>query len=76
MANYEKIIKELDGADLFLRNRANAKPALLTKYDIELLLDIAKTCDDAARTIERLKYDLEFRERQIENLIDAMIREG
>lgn len=54
MADYEKIIKLLDGADLFLRNRANAKPAPLNEYDIEIMLDIAKVCDEAARIIENL----------------------
>lgn len=54
MTDYEKIIKELDGADLFLRNRVGAKPAPLNEYDIEALLDIAKICDEAARLIEDL----------------------
>ena len=54
MTDYEKIIKELDGADLFLRNRVDAKPALLNEYDVEALLDIAKVCDEAARVIEDL----------------------
>ena len=75
MAYYEKIIKELDGADVFLRDRANGKSAPLNDYDIEVLLDIADICNDAARSIEKLKYNLEFREKQIENLIEAMIRE-
>ena len=54
MADYEKIIKLLDGADLFLRNRANSEPAPLNEYDIESMLDIAKVCDEAARIIEDL----------------------
>ena len=54
MTDYEKIIKELDGADLFLRNRANSEPAPLNEYDIEALLDIAKVCDESARIIEKL----------------------
>ena len=54
MADYEKIIKLLDGADLFLRDRANAEPAHLNEYDIDSLLDIAQVCDDAARIIEKL----------------------
>ena len=54
MTDYEKIIKELDGADLFLRNRANSEPAPLNEYDIEALHDIAKICDEAARLIEDL----------------------
>ena len=54
MTDYEKIINELDGADLFLRNRVDAKPALLNEYDVEALLDIAKVCDEAAKLIEDL----------------------
>ena len=54
MADYEKVIKLLDGADLFLRNRANSEPAPLNEYDIESMLDIAKVCDEAARIIENL----------------------
>ena len=54
MADYEKVIKLLDGADLFLRNRANSEPAPLNEYDIESMLDIAKLCDEAARIIESL----------------------
>lgn len=54
MADYEKVIKLLDGADLFLRNRANSEPAPLNEYDIESMLDIAKVCDEAARIIEDL----------------------
>lgn len=49
----EKLIKSLDGADVFLRGRANAKPAPLTYYDVEILLDIAKICDEAARSLEK-----------------------
>lgn len=49
----ERLIKQLDDADLFLRNRANAKPDPLNKYDIAILKDIAETCDKAARALER-----------------------
>ena len=49
----ERLIELLDGADLFLRNRINSKPAPLNEYDIEQLKDIAKVCDEAARTLER-----------------------
>jgi hypothetical protein len=49
----EKLIKELDGADLFLRNRVNAKPAPLNEWDKVTMLDIAKTADEAARMLER-----------------------
>jgi hypothetical protein len=48
-----KLVKLLDGADLFLRNRANAKPDPLNEFDIGVMLDIAKVCDDAARMLER-----------------------
>ena len=48
-----KLIKELDAADVFLRNRANAKPAPLNEYDVETMIDIAKVCDEAARALER-----------------------
>ena len=54
MSDYEKIIKLLDGATLFLQDRANAEPAHLNEYDIDSLLDIAQVCDDAARKIEKL----------------------
>lgn len=49
----DRLIKQLDDADLFLRNRANAKPDPLNKYDIAILKDIAETCDKAARALER-----------------------
>ena len=50
----ERLIERLDGADLFLRNRVNAKPLNpLNKYDIENFKDIAKVCDEAARTLEK-----------------------
>jgi len=53
MIDTKKLISELDDADLFLRNRAKAAPAPLNDYDIMLLQDIAKTCDEAARTLEK-----------------------
>ncbi len=49
----DRLIKLLDGADLFLRNRANSEPAPLNEYDIETLKDIANVCDEAARTLEK-----------------------
>lgn len=49
----DRLIELLDGAGLFLRNRANAKPAPLNKYDIENLKDIANVCDEAARILEK-----------------------
>ena len=53
MSEKEKLVELLDGAELFLRNRANADPAPLNKYDIECLKDIANVCDEAARRLER-----------------------
>lgn len=50
---HNRMIKNLDSADLFLRNRANAAPAPLNEYDIEAMLDIANVCNDAARDLER-----------------------
>ena len=47
------MIKDLDGADVFLHNRANSLKAPLNEYDIEEMLDIAKICDKAARTLEK-----------------------
>ena len=47
------LIKELDSSDLFLRNRSKCIPAPLNEYDIELMQDAAKTCDRAARTLEK-----------------------
>ena len=56
----EQIIEALDSADLFLRNRANAKPAQLNKYDIAELLDIANVCVNALDLIKRLKAKSEL----------------
>mgnify|MGYP003296079835 CR=1 FL=1 len=53
MSKRNKLITGLDSADLFLRNRAKAKPTPLNEYDIEALLDIAKICDEAARLLEK-----------------------
>ena len=49
----KEIIKALDGADVFLRNRANSEPAQLNEYDIEAFIDIANVCDEAANLINR-----------------------
>ena len=54
-----QIIRALNSADLFLRNRANAKPAPLNKYDISELLDIANVCVNALDLIKRLKAENE-----------------
>ena len=47
------IANALDDADLFLRDRANSSPTPLNEYDIAIMLDIAKVCDEAARMLER-----------------------
>ena len=60
----EQIIKALNSADLFLRNRANAKPAPLNKYDIAELLDIANVCVNTLDLIKRLKAENERLEAQ------------
>ncbi len=62
-----EIIKALDSADLFLRDRANSKPAPLNEYDIEILLDIAKACNDAFDLINRTKArEIHYR-RKVQN---------
>ena len=53
MTDKENLIRELDSADLFLRNRAECASAPLDEYDIMLLQDAAKACDEAA--IEKKK---------------------
>lgn len=53
MINKEELIKDLDQADLFLRNRSNALPQPLNEFDIVLLQDAAKACNEAARILEK-----------------------
>lgn len=48
----DRLIKELDSADLYLRDRALSDDAPLNEYDVEAMLDIAKICDEAARCLE------------------------
>ena len=60
------IIKALDGADVFLRNRANSEPAQLNEYDIEAFIDIANVCDEAANLINRQKAEIERLNKQLE----------
>ena len=55
----KEIKKALDSADLFLRNRANSKPAPLNEYDIDELLNIANVCNDAYDYINRLEVENE-----------------
>lgn len=57
--NANEVIQRLDGADLFLRNRANAAPALLNEYDVCLMLDAAVACNEAAALIDRQKAQIE-----------------
>jgi hypothetical protein len=56
MVDTEKLIRELDSADLFLRNRAKCAPAPLNEYDIMLIQDAAKACDEAARLLEKSAF--------------------
>lgn len=56
MVDLEKLISELDSADLFLRNRSKAPSAPLNKYDVMLLQDAAKACDEAARLLEKSTF--------------------
>ena len=49
------LIKKLDGAELFLRNRAKAKPAPLTEYDVLILMDISNLICEAIRELEKLQ---------------------
>ena len=51
----QEIIAKLNGADVFLRDRADCIPAPLNEYDVLILKDIANTCDEAVTLIERLQ---------------------
>ena len=53
------IKKALDGADVFLRDRANSKPAPLNEYDKAIMFDIAKTCDEAVKLISHYESEIE-----------------
>lgn len=59
MNDSERIVSLLDGADAFLRNRVISEPLLLNEYDIEVLLDIARVCDEAANLIIRQNEQLD-----------------
>lgn len=54
MMEREKLIRELDEADLFLRNLINAEPAPLNNYDKDILLKVARAADKAARMLEKV----------------------
>lgn len=64
-----KIKKALDSADLFLRDRVNSKPAPLNEYDIEILLDIAKTCNNAVDLINCYETEIEKLQETKERLM-------
>jgi hypothetical protein len=53
------IIKALDSADVFLRDRADTHTVPLNEYDIAILIDIANTCDEAVNLINRQKAEIE-----------------
>lgn len=59
-----EITRALDGADVFLRNRANSEPAPLNEYDVEALIDIANVCDEATNLINRLQAKVDFMTEQ------------
>ena len=67
----DEIVKALNSADVFLRNRANAKLAPLNEYDTEALLDIAKVCDEATSLINRQKAMMEQLEKIVFMDVDA-----
>ena len=48
-----KLIKDLDDADLFIRGRCLSPNSPLNEYDISIFQDIAVTCDQAARILEK-----------------------
>lgn len=47
----EGFVQELNSAELFLRNRAKAKPVPLNEWDIEILLDISNLLSTIADKI-------------------------
>lgn len=71
----EEIIKALDGADLFLRDRVNCEPAPLNDYDKDILLDIAKTCDNAVAIINRQKAEIEKLKEENNNYQELLTHE-
>ena len=71
----EQIINALDGADVFLRNRANSKPAPLNEYDIAELLDIAKICDKASNIIKQQQKQLNNYSHNVRNMAKDFIEQ-
>ena len=59
MKTSTQIKRDLDGADVFLRDRVNSKPAPLNEYDKAIMLDIAKTCDEAVKLISHYESEVE-----------------
>ena len=53
MIDKEQLIKDLDSSDLFLRNRSQCTTAPLNEFDVLLLQDAARACDEAARILEK-----------------------
>lgn len=65
----QKIVSELDGADVFLRGRAASKSAPLNEYDIEVLLGIANVCDEAADFINRQQAEIEEKSNRLREVL-------
>lgn len=53
MVDIEKLVEELNSADLFLRNRAKCVSSPLNEYDIMLRQDAAKAFNETARILEK-----------------------
>ncbi len=51
-----KLIKDLDEADLFIRGRCLSSDSPLNEYDISILQDAAAACNQAARYLEKYMY--------------------
>lgn len=66
--NANEVIQRLDGADLFLRNRANAAPAPLNEYDTYLMMDAAEACNEASALIDCQKAEIERLKKNIDGL--------
>ena len=62
----ERVIKLLDEADAFLRNRVISAPQPLNKHDVMELIDIADVCGEAANIIMRQSEQLETLKRRDE----------
>lgn len=63
------IIKALDRADVFIRGRVEANDPL-NEYDIGILLEIAKSCDEAANYIKNQNAEIE----KLNNLKTLLIK--